>query len=255
MPSNLSPNMPITRHLPIAEQVTKMLHQRILDSTYLPGERLPSEAELADELGVSRGTTRTALASLASAGLITRKQGDGTYVRQLDSSENSLMHAIWEFSRLIEASGRQPSICTLSVEKKIAVPDENTALELDPHDQEVFSVERLICADGKPIIYSTNISPFSIFLEIPGKMDARLGLHEFLKRYCNQEIARVDVSISPTMAPDNVRETLSLERNRPILRIEEIFRDINRKPLVFAVNYHSDQKLSLLDIRPWHSYG
>jgi DNA-binding GntR family transcriptional regulator len=247
--------MPITRHLPIAEQVTKMLHQRILDSTYLPGERLPSEAELADELGVSRGTTRTALASLASSGLITRKQGDGTYVRQLDTSENSLMLAIWEFSRLIEASGRKPSICTLSIDKKIADPDEITALELDPNDQEVVSAVRLICADGIPIIYSVNVSPVSIFLESPEKLDASLGLHEFIKQYTHQEIARVDISISPAMAPENVRDALSLKRNRPILQIEEIFRDINRKPLVFAVNYHSDQKLSLLDIRPWHSYG
>lgn len=256
MPSNLlSPPMPITRHLPIAEQVTRMLHQRILDGMYLPDERLPSEAELADELGVSRGTTRTALASLASAGLIIRKQGDGTYVRQLDVSDNSLMHAIWEFARLIEASGRKSSICTVSVEKKEAGADEIKALELGPHEREVVSVVRIICADEKPIIYSTNISPISIFLKNPEELDAGLGLHEFLQEYCDQEVARVDVSISPAMAPDHVRDALSLEPNMPILQIEEIFRDINRKPLVFAVNYHSDHKLSLLDIRPWHSYG
>lgn len=246
--------MEIKRHMPIADQVTLVLHKRIIDGLYLPGERLPSEQVLAKELTISRGTVRSALASLASQGLIIRKQGDGTYVSQVSGKHNSLMHLIWEYAHLIEASGRKPSISGIAFQKRHPNRTEAQALEIG-EDKEVVLVERLFYADDKPIIMSTNISPVSLFnLEID-KLDAGLGIHEFLKKYCDKEIASADVNVSPILPNEKVREELSLDVNVPVLQFEEIFRDINRVPLVFAINYYSDKKLSLQGVRPWYSIG
>src|SRR3954465_9300425 len=47
---------------------------------HLAGERLPPEQELSGQLGISRGTLRTALGRLEKTGEIVRRQGSGTYV-------------------------------------------------------------------------------------------------------------------------------------------------------------------------------
>src|SRR5918997_3740017 len=49
------------------------------------GERLPPEQELSAQLGISRGTLRTALGRLERSGEIVRRQGSGTYVGQAGS--------------------------------------------------------------------------------------------------------------------------------------------------------------------------
>lgn len=52
----------------------------ILAGTFKAGEKLPTERELAEQLNTSRPSVRAALAKLEYQGLITRVQGDGTYV-------------------------------------------------------------------------------------------------------------------------------------------------------------------------------
>lgn len=247
--------MDIKRQLPIADQVTLVLHTRIRDGVYLAGVRLPSEQELAEEFKVSRGTVRTALATLTSQGLVVRKQGDGTYINDINYEKNSLLTAIWEFVHLIEASGREPSIIPLSVQRRTAITDEEKLLEIE-NGEDVIAIERLFCADEKPVILSLNISPLRIFPEDIDDLDAALGIHEFLSRYCDNAIASVDVTISPIMPIESVRDILSIDSGTPILFLEEIFRDANRVPLVFASNYYyCDEKLSLQDVRPWYGKG
>ena len=245
--------MKIRRQKSIADQIKLMLHSRIQEGYYIPGVRMPSEQELAKEFRVSRATVRIALTALASLGLVVRKQGDGTYINDHKNGKNSLMTAIWEFGSLVKASGREPSITPISVQKRTAKKDEENALEIQTNE-EVISVERLFYANEKPIILSVNISPLKIFNEDIDDLDATLGIHEFLSRYCNNEIASVDVKISPIMPSESVREVLALDSNTPLLLIEEIFSDISHVPLVFARNYfYCDEKLSLIDIRPWYS--
>lgn len=245
--------MLIERQIPIAEQVATLLHGRIVEGKYLPGERLPSEADLADELGVSRGTVRSALAVLATAGLIVRRQGDGTYVTGVKSAENSLMHVVWEFTRAIELSGRVPSIRVVSLDKRPATQKEAAALNLAP-SEEVLSVVRVIYADGRPIILSTNIHPASLFTQDLHELDATIELRRFLQRYCGREIVWGDMDIAATMPDAEVQSTLLLQPNEPVLLVEAMFYDADGQPLVLAISYYGGEKLSLHDVRrsyPW----
>ena len=57
------------------------------------GERLPPEQELSGQLGISRGTLRTALRRLEENGEIVRRQGSGTFVGQAGSSRSTSLAA------------------------------------------------------------------------------------------------------------------------------------------------------------------
>ena len=64
----------------ISATVVRQIEQLILRGILKPGERLPSERELSDRLGVSRPSLREALADLQDRGLLTTKAGAGVYV-------------------------------------------------------------------------------------------------------------------------------------------------------------------------------
>ncbi|GJL82684.1 MAG: transcriptional regulator [marine bacterium B5-7] len=64
----------------ISDAISEQLKEFIRDGTLKPGERLPSERELVDQLGVSRPSVREALLKLEAKGLVQTRQGGGTYV-------------------------------------------------------------------------------------------------------------------------------------------------------------------------------
>jgi GntR family transcriptional repressor for pyruvate dehydrogenase complex len=63
------------------DQVVQQLQDAIQTRKFLPGERLPTERELAERFSVGRGVVREALKSLAHLGLVESRQGSGTFVR------------------------------------------------------------------------------------------------------------------------------------------------------------------------------
>jgi DNA-binding FadR family transcriptional regulator len=77
----------------LRQQVERQLRAAIVSKTIAEGERLPSEAELSEQFGVSRPTVREALRSLAAAGLIEKTPGakGGSFVRKLDAATFSGM--------------------------------------------------------------------------------------------------------------------------------------------------------------------
>jgi DNA-binding GntR family transcriptional regulator len=66
--------------IPHYQRVRAVLVDRITSGEYRPGDRLPSEAVLADDLGVHRLTVRRALDELSREGRLRARQGAGTFV-------------------------------------------------------------------------------------------------------------------------------------------------------------------------------
>lgn len=66
----------------IAEKVFEQLRDQILQGTWKEGEKLPSEQELTETLGVSRSSVRQAIRTLADYGMVETRNGTGTYVKR-----------------------------------------------------------------------------------------------------------------------------------------------------------------------------
>ncbi len=64
----------------LSHSVTRQIELLILRGILRPGERLPAERDLADKMGVSRPSLRSAIADLSSRGLLTSRAGSGIYV-------------------------------------------------------------------------------------------------------------------------------------------------------------------------------
>ncbi|MEK0097950.1 FadR/GntR family transcriptional regulator [Streptomyces sp. NPDC056002] len=72
------------------DSVINELRKQIHEGHWVPGDRLPSEAELTRTLGISRASLREATRALVHAGLLTVRQGDGTYVVAVDETAVAL---------------------------------------------------------------------------------------------------------------------------------------------------------------------
>ncbi|MFB7573253.1 FadR/GntR family transcriptional regulator [Streptomyces sp. NPDC056165] len=71
----------------LVDAVSRQLRDRIAGGHWPVGQRLPSEGELAERFGLSRVSIRAAAHGLAQMGLLTTRQGDGTYVAARDATD------------------------------------------------------------------------------------------------------------------------------------------------------------------------
>jgi GntR family transcriptional repressor for pyruvate dehydrogenase complex len=87
----------------VTTQAIESIRAMIVDGRLEPGDRLPPEQELAEQLGLSRGSLREAVRALAQIKLLDVRRGDGTYVRSLQPSE--LLSGIVFALELVQARG------------------------------------------------------------------------------------------------------------------------------------------------------
>lgn len=65
---------------PLYKDIIQYINSQIESKTWLPGDRLPSEMQLAQQFGVSRITAKRAYDELHSQGIVRRRQGSGSFV-------------------------------------------------------------------------------------------------------------------------------------------------------------------------------
>ncbi len=242
--------MPIQRPKSIAEQVKGLLQQRIRDSVYPPGSRMPSESDLASELGVSRATLRTVLARLATEGLILRKQGDGTYVNERIRDIDNRYGGVWDFSRLIAANGFEAAIRTDSMVERPATRREAAALGLAA-EEPVLALLRTFEADGEPVIVTTNVLPAALLRGDVDPADGRLPIHQFMHRYCQEQIVYAVTDIEAVPAEERFAAMFARPITQPLLKLIETFYSRNNEPLVSGLSYYDQTRLRLRLVQPW----
>ena len=71
----------------VSESVTEEIEKLIERGTFQAGEKLPSVRELCELFGVGRSAVRDAITTLSGKGIVTVKQGEGTYICEFDSSK------------------------------------------------------------------------------------------------------------------------------------------------------------------------
>jgi len=125
------------------------------------GQRLPSEPDLAKQLGVSRATLREAMRSFETQGLIRRRQGSGTFVVGKMQVLDSGLEVLESLETLAKRLGLEVSVSDLSIEPLAA--DEEHAKLLDvPIGEALTRVRRVIRTDNRPVAYLVDVLPEAI---------------------------------------------------------------------------------------------
>jgi len=105
-----------------SEKVYKIIENKILNKEWTPGMKIDSENKLSKELGVSRMSVREAMEKLVALNVLTKKQGEGTFVNDLNPSiylnglipmillDKDNLIDILEFRKIIEVDSAK--LCT-----------------------------------------------------------------------------------------------------------------------------------------------
>ena len=133
--------------LPLYQQLQRALREAIERGELGPDDALPSERQLATELGISRITVRKAVDGLADEGLLVRRQGAGNFV---GSRIEKNFAKLTSFSEDMRARGRVPSSQWLKRSEGAVTPEESMRLGLSP-GAKVYRFSRLRFADDEPM--------------------------------------------------------------------------------------------------------
>lgn len=140
---------------PLYLQLAGMLGEQIRVGEWKAGEALPAERQLCSSLGISRVTLRQAVDALVEQGLVSRRQGAGTFVT---SHIQHQLSGLASFSETLRVKGYEPGTRWLERRVRPAVGEEILRLGLSP-DAAVASLTRLRSADGRTMAYEHAVLP------------------------------------------------------------------------------------------------
>ena len=219
----------------LRHQLADELRGRIRAGEWAPGERLPSEPELARSRSVSRSSLRSAIEILEEEGYLNRRHGSGTYVSHRPALPNDLSRN-FGVSKLIRSIGLEPGIAEESVAVVAAPLGVADALELDPAEQ-VVSLSRVRTAGGRRVVDTTDWCRCDhLGLE---ELDAigRGSIYTALARR-GLPIQHGVARLSPTNADTDIAERLQVPRGSLLLTIDQVDRTTGGVPVLVSREHY-----------------
>jgi GntR family transcriptional regulator len=224
--SIVNPNSP----LPLYAQVKETL-QREIEQNMQPGQNLPIEPELEKRFGVSRVTVRRALEELESDGLIIRKQGRGTFVREPKIAQELTQLKSWGES--IRQSGLEPQTVSSEIDVLEPTLEISQSLALPPGTK-LVRVRRLRFANGDPICIMTNYLPQNLIPNLEENGLVNDSIYRTMAHY-NLKPVRAFDKVEARPATPWEAEQLQVAVDFPLLEVTRLVYDAAGKPLYLAV--------------------
>jgi GntR family transcriptional regulator len=209
----------------LSTQALQYLMGLIEDGAYQPGEQLPSEADLAAQLGISRPTLREALLNLEQEGLVIRKHGVGTFITA--GYESRLESGLERLESILELSARQGMQLTyddLLVREEPAEPALCDRLQIDPGSH-VTRVRRVILSEAKPVAYMVDVVPTAILPAAAIDSTFSGSVLDLLRQNPDLEIAQAVADIVALNADGRLAQRLAIEPGEAVLLLEEVLFD------------------------------
>ena len=197
---------------PLYQQLHRALRTAIANNQLAPDEALPAERDMALDLGVSRITVRKALDALEGEGLVTRRQGAGTFVAaRVEKSFSKLS----SFSEDMLSRGRTPRSAWLRRSDGAVTPEEAMILGLSPATP-VYRFNRIRFADDSPMALEyTTVPAFCL----PSKEAVETSLYDALERHGYRPVRALQ-RLRAVLFTDEQAQLLGVAEAAPGLLIE-----------------------------------
>ncbi len=226
---------------PRHEQLSDWLRSQIEQGAYEPDEQLPSEKQLGERFGVSRITVRHALQTLESEGLIYRRQGLGSFVRD-DRLRQGLVR-LTDFVEDMAQAGLEASSTILHFGQEEASSDVALALEVET-GKIVCRLDRLRLGDGEPIAFDRTWLPLFYGHLLEG-LDLEHGtIYRILEQDYQIPVLRGRYRIEAVNATTEIAEYLGVPQRRALLLIERISLTNGDKRVYFQRRYFRSDRVA-----------
>ena len=218
------------------DTVRNLLERQIREGELLPGQRLPTEPELAARLGVSRNSLREALQSLEDSGLIVKRHGIGTFVTESRPLVQGGIERLAGLTEFIAGEGRAAGSDLAGYAVVPANAEVRRKLGLTSA-MPIAVIESIKTADGQPVAVCFDYIPMEFLRQPfdPGSIQA--SIFEGLQSEHGINIRFAECEILPTAAHDCLASTLSVEEGTVLLLLDQVHVDDSDRRVFHSKSY------------------
>ena len=231
----------------VAEQA---LRSWLATGRHRPGERLPPEQELSAQLGISRGTLRTALRRLEESGEIVRRQGSGTYVgHSRSTSLDEGLEKLVSYSELARRRGVELKLGELEVERRELGAELGELFGAAP-DATTSQVTRVLLMDGRPGAWMCDVVHPDVELPSPARLRQALErglmvLDVLLKQGVPVAYTRAHITARVIAKGDRIGKALNLGETVAALEINHVTCTAEGSPVEHSTDIFLPHSLDL----------
>ncbi len=228
------------RQLP-SRTIAEAIRSQIESGELRPGEKLPSERDLASTYGTARNTAREAVRLLADAGLVITDQGKGSFVRpntpliRLGNDRYSPRHRDTGLSPfLLECAkqGKTGRFQVLSIDRVQPPADVAARLGVSANAKSVLRRENVFWADEDPVNRVTTYIPWPIAKGtglLQDEVPHQFGIHGILEDQ-GHTMTRLREEVSTRMPRPEETRLLHLRPGVPVLDVWHTSLDQDGQP-------------------------
>lgn len=232
----------MTIKAPIWKSIADTLAAGVADGHYRPGDRLPTETELAARFGVNRHTVRRAIAALAETGLLRTRRGAGVFVASVPT-EYPLGRRV-RFHQNVAASGRTASRRLTLLDTRAAGTREAEALRLSP-GAPVHAVEGVSLVDGQPLAVFRSVFDAARFPGLLDHLRNEPSVTAALSRCGLDDYTRAETRLTAKIAPATMALVLELPTGAAVLRSVSVNVDANGVPVEYGTTWFAGDRVTL----------
>ncbi|MCR4398793.1 MAG: GntR family transcriptional regulator [Firmicutes bacterium] len=241
----------MTRRDRLYVSVVRDLEARIRGGSLGPGEKLPSEPELARKFGVSRMTVREALGYLENQGLIAKRHGIGSFVMGADHEVAAGLEKMESFTETIRRSGHEAADRVISIDP-VRLPKSMGVGGSDSQAEAGYRITSLRTSDGIPVILTIDTIRGDLLRGRESVLEARAryeSLIEFLDREMGIRPCYSVMNLAAVEATEEVAELLRVPRGYPLVHLDGVVRDRSGGPIYHSSSFIRSDKYSLALVR------
>lgn len=195
------------------------IRQKIISGEYTYGQKLPYEYVLCMSYHCNKETMKKALEILVKEGLIIRRRGAGTFVKDYDPSEAKN----YMFARGLTAKFKGLKEVTSDVVEFEVVPADkflSKKLQIEEGDF-VYHIIRSRMLDKKPYLLDISYMPISIIPNL--KLEHLKGsIYEYIEKVLKLKIQSCHVSITSALSTQLEQQYLGLKKAEPYIQEEQV---------------------------------
>lgn len=227
---------------PIWRAIADALRSDIAEGRYGPGDKLPTEAALAERFGVNRHTVRHGISALVEEGLVRTRRGAGAFVAATPT-DYPIGNRVRFHENLI-AAGRRPEKRVLALEERAATRGEAHALQIEAGDP-VCAYHGLSLADGQPIAVFESLFPLGHLPGIPAALRATSSVTQALLRVGVDDYIRVSTRLTAVRATATNALLLQVAEGDPLLRSSSVNQSAQGTPVEYGRTWFAGDRVTL----------
>ena len=204
---------------PLYQVVEENIRDLIDRGQLVPGDLIPSEPQLAKQLGVSQGTVKKAIDNLVWERRLYRHQGKGTYVSNIDFN-----NSLFRFTTYGDADGKPTRIHKETTARRVEKGSAQICRKLGiPEGSEQLYIERIGYVQNKPVMIEYSHWRADI---VPGLEDESVHipglLYALIVEKYGVPVVRAEETLTADAADPHTAEMLQIEQGAPVLALNRL---------------------------------